>query len=209
MARAINDNDRHKFLRKDADRSFIRQVHIYTEGSVTEPEYLQIIREIIKSNRSSRSFRINVKSSKSKGSPKNIRRSIREDIKYFGDKKFNEVWVLIDKDSWSPKTIAELEGDRQITIKTSKFNVLISDPKFEFWLVLHFEDGFGIMTSSEVDKKIQKYIPGYNKHCNKRLFSQKNIFKAIKRAKFLKKQNNIARTDVYILVERIFDFIYK
>lgn len=89
MARAINDNDRHKFRRKDADRSFIRQVHIYTEGSVTEPEYLQIIREIIKSNRSSRSFRINVKSSKSKSSPKNIRRSIREDIKYFGDKKFN------------------------------------------------------------------------------------------------------------------------
>lgn len=207
MARAINNNDRHKFRRKDADRSFIRQVHIYTEGSVTEPEYLQIIREIIKSNRYSRSFRINVKSSKSKSSPKNIRKSIREDIKYFGDKKFNEVWVLIDKDNWSPKAIAELESDRQITIKTSKFNVLISDPKFEFWLVLHFEDGFGIMTSSEVDKKIQKYIPGYNKHCNKRLFSQKNIFKAIKRAKFLKNQNNTARTDVYILVERIFDFI--
>lgn len=50
MARSINYGAHNKFLRKESDRSFIRQIHIYTEGSVTEPEYLKIIKETILSN---------------------------------------------------------------------------------------------------------------------------------------------------------------
>lgn len=211
MARVISNNYRYKFRRKDADRSFIRQIHIYTEGSVTEPEYLKIVRDKILSSGSCRNsgsfFKLNVKHSGTKSSPNNIRKSIREDIKYCGDKNFNEVWVLMDKDDWGMQAIEALENDRQIALKTSKFNVLVSNPKFEFWLILHFENGFGIMTSSEVDKKIQKHIPGYNKHCDKRMFTRDNVLKAISRAKILKNQNKSAYTDVYRLVERIFALI--
>lgn len=209
MARSINYGAHNKFLRKESDRSFIRQIHIYTEGSVTEPEYLKIIKETILSNSPSQNtkFKINIKPSNSKSSPKNIRKAIRNEVQHFGNKKFNEVWVLLDKDDWDTQEICLLKDDKQISKSSSKFNVLISTPKFELWLILHFENGFGIATSSDVDRHIKKHIPGYDKHCNKIMFTQKNIFDAIERAKQLKKLNTPTNTDVYILIEYMFSLI--
>lgn len=203
MARRLS-----RLSRTPATRSFIRQIHIYTEGCVTEAEYLTILKNELDSKFSCRNkFKIKIKPSKGKSSPKNIHNTIKRELKDFEETNSHEIWVLIDKDNWPQGDIDNLKKDSSISRKVSKFHVLVSDPKFELWLILHFENGNGIATATEIDQRLKGYMRDYDKHCNPDLFNLTKIQQASTNAKNLSKGNGNVCTDVYILIDHLLSLV--
>ena len=195
-----------RLARNGVNRPFVKQIHIFTEGTVTEVEYLQSFKELInKALPNQKKFKIEINSSKGNSSPKNLRLAIRRAVVGYEEKSAHEVWAMIDQDNWPPQDIALLQNDSSVKRKVSIFDVLISKPKFELWLILHFESGHGVLTSSEVDGRLQKHIGRFDKHWNTKWTTSENVQKAVSFAKELVRQNNSARTDVYKLIEHILD----
>lgn len=191
-----------RLSRKKPARSFTKQIHIYTEGSVTEEEYINNLKKTILSGATSHhKFSIRVKNSSNKTSPKNIQKSIRNDVRNFEEKQYHEIWVLIDEDNWPQEDIENLKHDTFIKNKVQTFRVLISSPKFELWLLLHFENGIKISNSADVDRRLKPYIPDYNKHCSQNLFNLSNVRLAITNAKKLIQNKSNVYTEAYILFE--------
>jgi len=59
----------------------------------------------------------------------------------------------------------------------------LSNPNFEYWLLLHFEDGNGISNGKECKERLRRHLPAYDKHIDKRKFTRFLVSKAIDRAK--------------------------
>lgn len=208
MARSVTPR-KSRFGREQSSRSFVRQIHIFTEGDATEKEYLDLIKDMVRTHDTqhlcAEKFRINIKTSRNKSSPKNLRKTIRREIKHFEGKELNEIWVLMDQDDWPSADISKLRDDEQIKASTDTYNVLISRPKFEIWLLLHFDAAFGLLTSDDVDARLKKFIPNYGKHCDKTWFTLDKISTAIRNAKKLRDLSHDVGSDVYRLIEHIFE----
>lgn len=202
----MKDSPRNRFKRKLRSIPFIKQIHVYTEGEITEKEYLEKVYGILDSEFDCRQkFHLRIKTSKGQSSPKNLKKTIRRDVLDLTEKEYHEIWVLIDQDSWPIDDIEALNNDPQISRSASKFRVLISIPKFEIWLILHFDKGGGIVTSVDVDKKMKRIFPQYNKHCENLVLSLEQIKEAISNARQKIKQETGARTYVYELIEHLIE----
>jgi len=57
----------------------------------------------------------------------------------------DRAWIVVDADSWPEDQLLELHG---WSTEDSRYGLAVSNPKFEFWLLLHFEDGNGAATSA-------------------------------------------------------------
>lgn len=114
---------------------------------------------------------------------------------------------MVDKDQWTDEQLSQLH---QWSQQKDNYGFALSNPKFEFWLLLHFEDGAGISNSKECSNKLKKHLPGYHKGINDNKISDEMIKQAIKRARL---RDNPPCSDwprsigstVYKLVERILD----
>jgi hypothetical protein len=74
--------------------------------------------------------------------------------------KDDHAWLVIDKDRWSEAQIKPLYEWSQTS---SKFGFALSNPKFEYWLLLHFEEATGIKSSRNCSERLAKHLPGYEK----------------------------------------------
>jgi hypothetical protein len=84
----------------------------------------------------------------------------------------------------------------------------LTNPKFEFWLLLHFEDGSGVSGSRSCSDRLKRYLPDYDKGIDSRLFTSGMIAGAIQRAKLRDNPPCIdwprgVGSTVYRLVEKI------
>ncbi len=129
---------------------------------------------------------------------------MEEHLKEKGLNKSDEAWLVVDKDQWTDNQLAELGRWAK---KKVNYGMALSNPKFEYWLLLHFEDGKNA-TTSNCDKRLKKYLPDYDKTIDIRKISTDMINDAIRRAK---KRDNPPCEDwprgtgstVYRLVEKI------
>jgi hypothetical protein len=171
---------------------------IVAEGTVTEREYFQLLND---------ESIIHVRCLKNRNNlpPKEALQRINEYVRKEGLKKEDEAWVVVDKDSWREEHLTELHKWAQ---SRSNFRFALSNPKFEYWLLLHFEDATGVVTSEHCDSRLAKYLPDYHKHVDGRKFTRERILAATGRAK----RRDIPPcpdwphrpgTTVYRLVERI------
>ncbi|GAA4786642.1 hypothetical protein CCANI_10075 [Corynebacterium canis] len=92
----------------------------------------------------------------------------------------DEAWVIVDEDRWPEPELVEIwkwgaeRRDRGIGF---------SVPQFEWWLLLHFEDGHGARTQREIMDRLNSYLPEYQKGNRKQLkFADEAISLAIERA---------------------------
>jgi hypothetical protein len=104
---------------------------------------------------------------------------VREHVRKEGLKKTDEAWVVVDKDSWPEEHLVELHNWAQ---SRKNYGFALSNPKFEYWLLLHFEDAKGVATSQDCNKKLAKYLPNYDKHVNGQHFTAERIRTAVERA---------------------------
>ena len=83
----------------------------------------------------------------------------------------------------------------------------VSNPNFEFWLLLHFEDGSKLKNPAD-KTRLDRYLPGYAKNISPAQFPEEKIREAVARAKKLdnppcESLPGKRRTTVYRLVEKI------
>lgn len=106
-------------------------------------------------------------------------------------------------------------GDRQnwntaIQLAKSKnINLAISNPCFELWYLLHFEDQTAYLNREQARQKLKKYVPDYEK--NLQLYPDplaEKMEDAIERAQKLSERAQTLETDlrcdVYQLIKQLF-----
>jgi len=162
-----------RFRRPMGQRHYKRMFVIVAEGTVTEQEYFQLLND---------ESIICVKCLKNRSNltPKEALLRVREHIRKEGLRKTDEAWVVVDKDSWAVEHLDELHKWAQ---GCSNYGFALSNPKFEYWLLLHFEDGKGVVTSEQCSKQLNKHLPEYDKHVDARKFTHERIKAATDRAK--------------------------
>jgi hypothetical protein len=118
----------------------------------------------------------------------------------------DEAWLVVDKDKWTDEQLLKLHAWAQAR---DNYGFALSNPNFEYWLLLHFEDGAGIASSRGCSDRLRRHLPGYDKGIDVRKFTPDRIKDAISRAKL---RDNPPCTDwphafgcttVYKLVEKL------
>ncbi|MGA2671710.1 MAG: RloB family protein [Terracidiphilus sp.] len=188
------------FRRHGGQRRYKRMFVIVAEGTVTKQEYFSLLNEEL-------IVRVKCLRNRSNLPPKEALLRVREYIRKESLRKHDEAWVVVDKDSWLDDHLFELHAWAQ---SRSNYGFALSNPKFEYWLLLHFEDANGVKTGDDCDRRLTKHLPGYDKHIEPQHFSVDRVHLAAARAK---KRDNPPCADwprkpgttVYKLVERILD----
>jgi hypothetical protein len=92
--------------------------------------------------------------------------------------RHDEVWIVIDHDGRPEEIIDEVLRKGKI----ENINVSLSKPKFEYWLLLHFENGNGANLNN-CTNKLKRYLPDYEKNHLEMDKVYLKIHEAISRAK--------------------------
>lgn len=156
---------------KEARRASYARILIVTEGSKTEPLYLEEIRTAYQLH----SANVAVQPGQLGTAPIQV---VRYAHKLFevGDlrkgirpKSFDHVYVVFDRDDhasyFDALNLAQsLDGrlrndDRQAI----SFKAIVSIPSFELWLLLHYETIQAPIHRDDVMARLKQHIPGYEK----------------------------------------------
>ncbi|MDI9348994.1 MAG: RloB family protein [Candidatus Symbiobacter sp.] len=187
------------------------KIYIFAEGSQTEKQYFGIFNRFPRSdNQPDVQF---IRRSSGQSALSQILKSQMQFVKKNPITDKDQIWIVVDRDRFG-KFEADQARMKQISdiVSWTKTNpeshkLALSNPKFECWLLYHFQDVF---ESTDVDKKLLGYLPNYKKgniEVNK--FNPTNINEAIARAKTRDNPpcpdwpREPGKTTVYRLVENI------
>ncbi len=191
---------RRSFRRSTGTRRYRKIFLISVEGSITEREYFRM--HIFEN----RARTIKLLTDKHANSPLHVLERMKKHLREHPLRASYEAWLVVDKDEWRDDQLRPLHSWAQ---EKENFGLALSNPKFEFWLLLHFEDGVGIASSQNCTQRLKKYVPDYKKGIDERKFTRERILRAIQRAK--QRDNppcadwprSLGATTVYRLVEKL------
>lgn len=126
-AKKTEDLKRHKQSREPYDK-----VLIVCEGEKTEPHYLIALRDYLKLSQA------NIKiDPDSDSSPISVVSYAKDLIKQSEKDPYDHVYCVIDRDRHATfdTAIAQINGYRN---KSTKLHAIVSNPCFEYWILLHF-----------------------------------------------------------------------
>lgn len=112
-----------------------RMIIIATEGSVTEVEYFSQMQEhaVLSPLR----FQIKVIAPiENKSAPNQIIKSLANFKKEYQIKADDELWMVIDRDRWTVQMLSDIQSQ----CRQKGIGLCISNPCFELWLILHYEE---------------------------------------------------------------------
>jgi hypothetical protein len=177
---------------------------IVCEGTVTEPHYFREVRRL---ERGMVDLEI-----VSGGVPKTLveravekqRASDREATRRGNDNlRYDQVWCVFDIDEHP------FVPEARQTARDNAIHVAVSNPCFELWLLLHFQDQTAHVERDRVARVCRKHMPGYDKtpDCDKLMpLLQEAIARAIQLDKWQESRDNAGgnpSTGVYQLVQQI------
>ncbi len=193
---------RRKFQRPLGERRYRKLFVIAVEGAKTEPQYFAVLND----RRSV--VRVNCLKGKHGGSPPQVLKRMEIHLAREALRASDEAWLVVDKDLWSDEQLAQLHA---WSLGHGNYGFALSNPKFEYWLLLHFEDGTGIESSRECSERLKRYLTDYDKGIDSRKITRDMIDQAIRRAKARDNPpcadwpRNLGGTTVYKLVENIIE----
>lgn len=79
--------------------------------------------------------------------------------------RHDEAWLVVDRDQWPEPHIRQLQD---WTREDSARHLAVSNPCFEYWLLLHFED-YDVKDSRACKARLQRHIPNYDKHIDDKM----------------------------------------
>jgi RloB-like protein len=132
------------------------RVLICCEGKLTETHYFRYLQQVF------RSALVSIEISPEHGDPWHLvevakaakRGAIRErDV----NREFDQVWCVSDVDEH-----ARLSEARQAA-SDAGVSMAISNPCFELWLLLHFQDQTAYLERNEAARQLRNHIAGYEK----------------------------------------------
>jgi hypothetical protein len=139
-------------------------------------------------------------------SPPQVLKRMEDHLRRNALRSSDEAWLVVDKDQWEEEQLGQLYAWSQ---SRANYGFAVSNPKFEYWLLLHFEDGAGIASSRDCSDRLRRHLPDYDKGFDMRKISHGQIDDAIRRGQ-LRDTPACADwprvsgvTTVYRLVERI------
>lgn len=185
--------------RQQTQRLHQKRFIIATEGMKTEPQYFSILNNLQKNIQI-----ICIK--RNHPSPDHVLQKIKKRLEEDPLEGSDEAWVVVDKDDWADTQIKPLH---EWANSNEKYGFALSNPAFELWLLLHFEDGKKINNASSCKERLIKHLPDYDKSIKYSHFNKENIHKAIKRAIELDKPpcddwpRRVGVTTVYRLLDKI------
>lgn len=156
---------------KNTRRASYARILIVTEGSKTEPLYLEEIR----STHQLHSANVAVQPSELGTAPIQVVRYAQQlfeegDLhKGIRPRSFDQVYAVFDRDDHDSYFNAlhlatSLDGKlRNDDRQPVSFNAIASIPSFELWLLLHYEDIQSPIHRDEVMARLKQHIPDYNK----------------------------------------------
>jgi len=194
-----------QFRRSQGKRRYKRMFVIVAEGTVTEQEYFRLFED--ESLVEGSLVGVKCLPNKTNLPPKDALKCAREYVRKERLIKGDEAWVVVDKDSWLEEHLQQLHAWAD---GHDNYGFALSNPKFEYWLLLHFENANGVATADECDRRLRKHLPGYDKHVDSRHFTPDLIRTAAERAR---KRDTPPCTDwprkpgttLYKLVEKILE----
>ncbi len=150
--------------RKTKTRKLKKVFVIATEGEKTEKCYFEHVQSIIPSNNPD--IIIDVKPSPNGlSAPNHVLERIQKFLTDQENKtltKGDEAWIVIDRDKWRDDQIKPCYDWSKLS---KEYGFALSNPLFEFWLLLHFFLlDYTNPTSDGVLQELKKHIPGYNKN---------------------------------------------
>jgi hypothetical protein len=125
---------------------------ISTEGAVTEPAYFDHF--------SNDNIQIKILTHKTKNAPSDVLKRMMKYLEKEGSREGDQHWLVIDKDEWKHEQIKPLHDWAG---EASNRGLALSNPHFEYWLLLHFEKPKNGISSQYIFKQLKKYLPGYDK----------------------------------------------
>jgi len=193
--------ERRKFVRQLGHRRYRRMFIVATEGTKTEPLYFNMF--------NSKNTVVHVKHLKGnkQSSPGQVLKRMRNYLKDNRLKDGDEAWLVVDRDQWPEDQLLQLHKWRQTN---SRYGLAVSNPKFEYWLLLHFEEGTGIAGSEQCTDRLKQYLPNFEKGHLEVDKLQPGIPKATQRARQKDTPTCVdwprhTGTTVYRLVEKLID----
>lgn len=200
-----------QFPRKTKLRPEKKAILIVCEGKCTEPDYLKYITREWKINPKLVYIRI-VGGDTSGSAPISIvghAKEQRDERKTNGLLPFESIWCVFDVEV--PQHHSLLQAISQA--KDLEFNVALTNPAFEYWLLLHFKDTSSQLTSSkQAMVELRKHIPSFKKNLSDEMMEKifPHIPTAIKRAEQRFRKHSVREladtnpsTHVYKLVEEL------
>ena len=147
---------------------------IAVEGANTEPQYFGIF------NDRQSVIKVNCLQSKYGSAPPHVLRRMEQYLKKESLKTTDEAWLVCDKDHWTDDQLLQLH---EWSKKKDNYGFVLSNPNFEYWLLLHFENGNGVSNAHDCSQRLKRHLPGYDKNLDVRKISPEMILDAIQRAK--------------------------
>ena len=183
-------------------RNYKKLFLIAVEGLKTEPTYFEIIDKLTVTNH------IELIQGSSNSSPRHVLERMKDRLAKGNLKDSDEAWVVVDKDNWTDEQLRALYEWG----KSSKnYGLAVSNPAFEFWLLLRFEEGNDIRSLDDCKNRLKRYVPKYNKEINEKKITIKQVNDAIRRAQVRDNPpckdwpRYPGRTTVYRLVTKILE----
>lgn len=149
---------RRRYTRRVGQRRYRRIFVISTEGTNTEPQYFRMF--------NGENATVHVKMIKNRGSAPwavlaEMKRYLRDAELRAGD----SAWLVVDRDRWTEEQLRVLHEWAQTD---DRFGLAVSNPMFEYWILLHFEDGNGVGSSKECNARLRRHLPEYDKNVQPR-----------------------------------------
>jgi len=145
---------RRSFKRRAPYLSYRKLFLIATEGARTEPIYFDMF------NGPQATIHVRLLPAKKHDtSPPQVLKRAEDFAREIGIRKDDEVWIVIDRDQWTEQQLYGV----CLGCRTSAFALAVSNPKFEYWLLLHFENGSGISSSTDCTQRLMRYLPHFSK----------------------------------------------
>ncbi len=189
-------------IRKSARSESFRQpralIYVVHEGELTEPQYLKGLERACRQNR------VELKLAQVSGNPRYyVDKAI--ELKVKNQDEMDQYWCVFDQDDHSIKQLEEAK----MLADLHGIHLVVSIPSLELWLYLHHKENPGMSTQSEMEKKLKRILPDYNKSVEFKDY-QSGYRDAVKRsAKMLasaESQNDYWRnptTRIHLLCESI------
>mgnify|MGYP001825409353 CR=1 FL=1 len=215
-----------RYDRKKASKVVKEIIFIVTEGKITEPDYFNRIKQLIKNKKglSINKKLTNTNKNKHKSAPNKLIqqvKNIRQNEKNLPLENY-QYYIVCDKDDWTENQFKKLKT--WVADKNNKNYYVMTNPCFEYWLLLHADEEKNISDlkgkKDNIKKRLEK-LGILDKQNSKKLhkdftFYEDNINKAIKRSKFRcnaeykneRSENTLldkfATSSVHCLLEEIF-----
>jgi hypothetical protein len=145
-----------RLTRKEAFSHYKILFVIVTEGK-TEENYFTMLKTLKKEN-------IEIVCKKGRHSSVNhLINTINKEIDDRGLNEHSECWIILDNDVLSTTEINKLREWINSTNTETMKSVGLSSPKFEYWLLLHYEVPRAYVSKADCLLYLKKWIPEYKK----------------------------------------------